>query len=171
MRWRKMINRTVLVGRLTKDPQLQYTQGGNGVAVVRFTVAVNRTFTNANNEREADFITCQLWRKAAENFCKFTSKGSLVGIEGRIQTSSYEKNGQRVYRTDVVVDNFSILESKRESEERQQQNSNQTSTGPSNQSASYGNNNNNQQSPNQSSADPFTDNSRPIDISDDDLPF
>lgn len=106
-----MINRTVLVGRLTKDVELKYTQSGQAVA--SFTLAVNRQFTNAQGEREADFIQCVIWRKAAENFKNFTHKGSLVGIDGRIQTRSYDnQQGQRVYVTEVVVDNFSLLESK-----------------------------------------------------------
>lgn len=114
-----MINRTVLVGRLTKDPEIRYTQ--SGMAVANFTMAVNRQFTNANGEREADFISCIVWRKAAENFCNFTHKGSLVGIDGRIQTNTYEKEGQRVYSTQVVVDNFSLLEPKQQSQQRGQQ--------------------------------------------------
>lgn len=114
-----MINRTVLVGRLTKDPEIRYTQ--SGTAVANFTMAVNRQFTNTNGEREADFISCIIWRKAAENFCNYTHKGSLVGIDGRIQTSSYEKEGQRVYSTQVVVDSFSLLESKQQSQQRGQQ--------------------------------------------------
>lgn len=114
-----MINRTVLVGRITKDPEIRYTQ--SGTAVANFTMAVNRQFTNANGEREADFISCIVWRKAAENFCNFTHKGSLVGIDGRIQTSSYEKEGQRVYATQVVVDSFSLLEPKQQSQQRGQQ--------------------------------------------------
>lgn len=114
-----MINRTVLVGRLTKDPEIRYTQ--SGMAVANFTMAVNRQFTNANGEREADFISCIVWRKAAENFCNFTHKGSLVGIDGRIQTSSYEKEGQRVHATQVVVDSFSLLEPKQQSQQRGQQ--------------------------------------------------
>ncbi|KRM79490.1 single-strand DNA binding protein [Lapidilactobacillus dextrinicus DSM 20335] len=106
-----MINRVVLVGRLTKDVDLRYT--GNGMAVASFTLAVNRQFTNAQGEREADFIQCVIWRKAAENFKNFTHKGSLVGVDGRIQTRSYDnQQGQRVYVTEIVVDNFSLLESK-----------------------------------------------------------
>ncbi|ETY75765.1 single-stranded DNA-binding protein [Lactiplantibacillus fabifermentans T30PCM01] len=113
-----MINRTVLVGRLTRDPELRYTQGG--AAVATFTIAVNRSFTNQNGEREADFISCVIWRKAAENFANFTHKGSLVGVDGRIQTRNYEnQQGQRVYVTEVVVDNFSLLESRAESERHQ----------------------------------------------------
>ena len=106
-----MINRSVLVGRLTRDVDLRYT--ANGTAVATFTVAVNRQFTNANGEREADFINCVIWRKAAENFSNFTHKGSLVGIDGRIQTRNYEnQQGQRVYVTEVVVENFALLEPK-----------------------------------------------------------
>ena len=79
-----MINNVVLVGRLTRDPELRTT--GSGISVATFTLAVDRQFTNASGQREADFISCVIWRKAAENFCNFTSKGSLVGIQGRIQT-------------------------------------------------------------------------------------
>ncbi|MCK8618016.1 single-stranded DNA-binding protein, partial [Fructobacillus sp. M158] len=108
-----MINRVVLTGRLTKDVELRYTQ--SGVAVGSFTLAVNRNFTNANGDRESDFINAVIWRKAAENFANFTGKGALVAIEGRLQTRNYENNaGQRVYVTEVAVDNFSLLESKAE---------------------------------------------------------
>ena len=114
-----MINRVVLVGRLTRDPELRTT--GSGISVATFTLAVDRQFTNAQGERGADFISCVIWRKAAENFCNFTSKGSLVGIDGRIQTRSYDnKDGQRVYVTEVVVDNFSLLESRKDREARGQ---------------------------------------------------
>ena len=81
-----MINRVVLVGRLTRDPDLRYTNSGTSVA--SFTVAVDRNFTNQQGNREADFINCVVWGKSAENFANFTHKGSLVGIEGRIQTRS-----------------------------------------------------------------------------------
>ncbi|KRK81060.1 single-strand DNA binding protein [Companilactobacillus nodensis DSM 19682 = JCM 14932 = NBRC 107160] len=194
-----MINRVVLVGRLTRDPELRYTS--SGAAVASFTVAVNRQFTNAQGEREADFINCVIWRKAAENFSNFTNKGSLVGIDGRLQSRSYEnQQGQRVYVTEVVVDNFSLLESRAESEKRNSgssnnnfggnsSNSNNSNSNPNqapynnqqNQSSNQSpfgnnNNNNNNQSNNNSNnsnnmSDPFADNSKPIDISDDDLPF
>lgn len=162
-----MINRAVLVGRLTRDSELRYTQ--SGTAVTSFNIAVNRTFTNSNSEREADFINCIVWRKAAENFNNFTHKGSLVGIDGRIQSRSYEnKQGQRVYVTEVVVDKFSLLEPKGEN---QQQVSNT-------QPKSTSNNNdfdNKPEEKTQQNSDymnsPFIDNSKPIDISDDDLPF
>ncbi|WP_286103018.1 single-stranded DNA-binding protein [Pediococcus pentosaceus] len=143
-----MINRTVLVGRLTKDPELRYT--GSGTAVATFTIAVNRQFTNSNGKREADFINCVIWHKYAESFCNFTHKGSLVGIDGRIQTRSYDnKQGQRVFITEVVAENFSLLESK---------NSNQNSQ----------NKQSGQSSPSKNPNNAF--NSMP-DIKDDDLPF
>src|SRR4029078_4404867 len=98
-----MINRVILVGRLTKDPDLKYTQGG--VAVCRFTLAVNRTFSNQQGDREADFINCVTWRKQAENTANYLKKGSLTGIEGRIQTSSFDgQDGKRVFMTEVVAD-------------------------------------------------------------------
>lgn len=105
-----MINRVVLIGRLTKDLELRYTQ--SGVAVARFNLAVNRQFKDKQiGQREADFISCQIWRQGAENLANYTHKGSLIGVEGRITTSNYEnKEGQRVYRTGVTVENFSLLE-------------------------------------------------------------
>lgn len=142
-----MINRVVLTGRLTKDVELRYTQ--SGVAVGSFNLAVQRPFTNANGDRESDFINAVIWRKAAENFANFTGKGALVAVEGRLQTRNYEnQQGQRVYVTEVAVDNFSLLESKADSEHRRQQNGSSNS----------------QQQPQQQ-------NNGNIDISDDDLPF
>lgn len=112
-----MINNVVLVGRLTKAVELRYT--GNGVAYASFTVAINRTFKKEDGERETDFINCMMWRKAAENFANFTHKGSLVGIEGRIQTRNYEnQQGQKVYITEVLAENFSLLESRNATEQR-----------------------------------------------------
>ena len=106
-----MINSVVLVGRLTKDPELKYTQGG--VAVTRFTLAVNRPFSNQQGQREADFVNCVTWRKQAENMANFLRKGSLAGIEGRIQTSNFEgKDGNRVFMTEVVADSVQFLEPK-----------------------------------------------------------
>lgn len=147
-----MINRTTLTGRLTRDPELRYT--ANGTAVATFTIAVNRQFTNQAGERESDFIQCQIWRKAAENFTNFTHKGSLVGIDGRIQTRNYEnQQGQRVYVTEVMVENFSLLEPK----SKNQQTSNQQA--------------NDQQPVSKTVDDPFASSGDPIDISDDSLPF
>lgn len=116
-----MINNVTLIGRLTKDCDLQFTGGGS--AVGNFTLAVNRDFTNQNGEREADFIQCVIWRKPAENFANQTRKGSLVGITGRIQTRSYE-NQQRqiVYVTEIVVETYQLLESRDQLDKRDQAN-------------------------------------------------
>lgn len=149
-----MINRTVLIGRLTKDPDLRST--GSGISVATFTLAVNRQFTNNQGEREADFINCVIWRKGAEILSQYTHKGSLVGVEGRLQTRSYQKDdGQRVYVTELVVDNFSFLESK-------SQNKSESQTEPEFDSSTV---------PNKTADDPFSDNGSTINISDDDLPF
>ena len=111
-----MINHVVVVGRLTRKPELKFT--ANGTKYTQFTVATQRNFKNKSGEYEADFISCLMWKTAAENFVKFTDKGSLVGIEGRIQTRSYEKDGVKRYITEVVAENFSLLESKKVTESR-----------------------------------------------------
>lgn len=104
-----MLNRVVLVGRLTRDPEMRYTP--NGVAVANFTLAVNRPFTNQQGEREADFINCVIWRKPAENVANFLKKGSLAGVDGRVQTRSYENNeGKRVFVVEVVAESVQFLE-------------------------------------------------------------
>lgn len=106
-----MINRTVLVGRLTADPQYRVTP--SGVQVATFTLAVNRTFTNQQGEREADYINCVVFRKTAENVNQYLSKGKLAGVDGRLQSRSYDnKEGQKVYVTEVVCDNVHFLEPK-----------------------------------------------------------
>ena len=136
-----MINRTVLVGRLTKDPEYRVTPAG--VQVANFTLAVNRTFKNAKGEQEADFLNCVVFRKPAENVNNYLKKGSLAGVEGRLQSRSYENNeGKRVYVTEVVCDSVQFLEPK-----------------GSNQG----------QAPKQQSNDPFA-NSAP-DVDSDSLPF
>lgn len=104
------MNRTILVGRLTADPELRTTP--NGIATTRITVAVNR-MPNANGERVADFINVVVWRRQAENVAKFCTKGSLVGIEGRIQSRSYDaQDGTRRYVTEVIADNVTFLGSR-----------------------------------------------------------
>ena len=113
------MNKVVLIGRITRDPELRYTS--SNIPSVRFTLAVNRPFQNQNGEREADFINIVAWRNQAENIKKYVSKGSLVAVEGRIQTGSYEKDGQKVYTVDVVADNVQFLESKNQSQNRQEQ--------------------------------------------------
>lgn len=116
-----MINNVTLVGRLTKEADLRYTSTGKAVAQVN--LAVNRNFTNAQGEREADFIPVVIWGKQAENFANYTLKGSLIGVWGRLQTRNYEKdNGQRVYVVEVVIEQFSLLETKEETAKRRQQN-------------------------------------------------
>lgn len=101
------MNKTVLIGRLTKDPELRYTS--TGIAVASFTLAVNRRFAK-DGEQTADFIPITVWQKQAENVAKYLNKGSQVAVEGRIQTSSFDnKDGQRVYRTEVVADQVEFL--------------------------------------------------------------
>lgn len=167
-----MMNRVVLVGRLTKDPELRYTP--NGVPVATFTLAVNRTFTNQSGEREADFINCVIWRKPAENVANFLKKGSLAGVDGRLQTRSYEgQDGKRVYVTEVQAESVQFLEPR-----------NATGGnaggfgGQREQSAPFGNSyqnqpnkNNNNQGYTRVDEDPFSNDGGQIDISDDDLPF
>lgn len=104
-----MINNVTLIGRLTRDPKLQYTN--SNIATAQFNIACNRNFKNSNGEYDADFINCVMWRDQAERFCEWPRKGMLVGITGRIQTRSYEGNdGKRVYVTEVVAENFQVLE-------------------------------------------------------------
>lgn len=110
-----MINNVVLAGRLTKDVELRFT--ANGVAVASFTLAVNRPFKNAEGENEADFINCVIWRQPAETLANHTGKGSLIGVEGSIQTRTYEtEDGSKRYVTEVVANRFSFLESKKQEE-------------------------------------------------------
>ena len=151
-----MINNVVLVGRLTKDPDMRYTSGGN--AVTTFTLAVNRNFTSQSGNREADFINCVIWRKSAEKLAEYARKGTLLGVTGRIQTRNYEnQQGQRVYVTEVLAEDFQLLESKSESERRRNSDTaDQVQT-------------DDQDGEIDLSKDPFE--GINIDISDDDLPF
>ncbi|COR28896.1 TPA: single-stranded DNA-binding protein [Streptococcus pneumoniae] len=105
-----MINNVVLVGRLTRDAELRYTQ--SNIAVATFTLAVNRPFKNEAGEREADFINFQAWRGTADIIAQYCSKGSLIGIIGRLQVRSYEKDGQRRYVTEVIAESVALLESR-----------------------------------------------------------
>ena len=123
-----MINRVVLVGRLTKDPELKFTS--SNIAVVTFTLAVNRNFSNSEGKEEADFIQCVAWRKTAENVGKYVRKGSLVGVDGRIQTRNYEaQDGTKRYITEVVADNVRFLDSKPKDETKKQGNDRSTDNG------------------------------------------
>lgn len=157
-----MINRVVLVGRLTKDPELKFTP--SGVPMARFTLAVNRQFSNQRGEREADFISCIAWRKQAENLANFQKKGALIGVDGHIQTGSYEgQDGKRVFTTDIVADSIQFLESK----------SQQSGTSSTTQNYQSTNNQQNSQQQNYTRVDedPFASSKGPMDVSEDDLPF
>ena len=108
------MNRVMLIGRLTANPELRYT--ASNVPFARFSLAVNRTFSNGNGERQTDFLNIIVWRKQAENVCNYLNKGSLVSVEGRIQTGSYDdKDGNKRYTTDIVADSVQFLESKGQS--------------------------------------------------------
>ena len=162
------MNRVVLVGRLVRDVELKYTQ--SGTAITTGSIAVDRR-KSKDGKQETDFISIQIWNKAAENFANFTSKGSRLAIDGRLRTSSYQnQQGQTVYRTDVVVENFDFLDTKAETEARRNLQSNQ----PMNNSNPFGAPANNQGgtpsggfNPQNS---PFAGNQE-IEIADDDLPF
>lgn len=146
-----MMNRVVLVGRLTKEPELRHTP--NGVPCATFTLAVNRPFANQQGQRDADFVNVVCWRGTAENVSKFLKKGSLAGIDGKIQTRNYEGNdGKRVYVTEVLAESVQFLESRRD-------NGYQPPTEAPPERESYRQND-----------DPFA-NSGNIDLSEDDHPF
>ena len=143
-----MINSVTLVGRMAGDAELKYVN--ESMAVATFRLAVNRNFKGQDGKREADFINCVIWRQQAENLANWAKKGALIGITGRIQTRSYEnQQGQRVYVTEVVANDFQLLESRKDRE-----------AGPS---QGYGQPDFGRQ------AEPM--NANPMDISDDDLPF
>lgn len=149
-----MLNRVVLAGRLTKDPEFRTTQ--SGVDVATFTLAVNRNFKSKNGEQQADFINVVVFRNQAQNVNNYLSKGSLAGVDGRIQSRSYEnQEGKRVFVTEVVCDSVQFLEPK---------NNNQSNNQPQQQNGQT-----------QSGNNPFENGMQnangPIDISDDDLPF
>lgn len=153
------MNKVFLIGRLTKDPELRYTSGN--VPVATFSIAVNRTFSNANGEREADFFNVVVWRKQAENVSQYIKKGSQIAVDGRLQSRSYDDaNGQKRYVTEVVADNVQFLDSKGSNE------AGSSSNGPTpydfpEESAPT----------NDVKADPFADFGNSIEINDDELPF
>lgn len=153
-----MINNVTLTGRLTRDPELRYTP--TGIAVAQFILAVNRPFTNQDGQRDADFIYCVAWRNLAENVANYLKKGSLIGIEGRLQTRNYDnQSGQRVYVTEVIVNRLHFLDTR----------NNQNGVQNNNQSNKL--KQEKQMRIHQEDYDPFEDYGSPIDISDDDLPF
>lgn len=185
------MNSVQLIGRLTREVDLKFTQ--NGTAMGTFTLAIDRRFTNQQGERETDFIRCVVWRKAAENLANFTRKGSLIGVEGRIQTRTYDNpQGQRQYITEVVVENFDFLEPKSVTEQRPKGESSHHHY--ANDSAGYGSSptygqssgsNYSQQNTQQPAFNPGSpsyqtnykqnpfanEDMEPVDVSEDDLPF
>ena len=171
-----MMNRVVLVGRLTKDPELRYT--GNGTAVASMTIAVKRNFKNDQGEYESDFINVVVWRKPAENAANFLKKGSLCGIDGRVQTRNYEgQDGKRVYVTEVLAESVQFLEPRgSNSGDNSQSNTNTSGNGYSG-GNSQQSGNNGYQSRTQTNSytriedDPFANDGKTLDIQDDDLPF
>ncbi len=193
-----MINNVVLVGRLTKDVEYQVTP--SGVQVAKFTLAVKRTFKNANGETQADFINIVTFKKTAEVVNTYCSKGSLVGVDGRMQTRNYENNeGRKVYVTEVVADNVQFLEPKKEGQQQQPQHNPFANQPPAQQQQQYQAppQQKYQQAPpqqqyqqppvqqqyppqqpayqtppvQQQQSNPFANASGPVEISDDDLPF
>lgn len=156
-----MINNVVVVGRLTRAVDLRYTS--SGTAYASFTLATDRDFKNQNGEKETDFINCVMWRKPAENLANYTKKGSLIGIEGRIQTRNYDnQQGQRVYVTEVLAERFHFLESAKTA------NNDVLSTEGTN---TLGINKNQNSSGNFANSDPFTSGGDVFNVNDDDLPF
>ena len=155
------MNNANLVGRLTRPVDLRYTQ--TGIAYGSFTLAVTRKYKNKDGEREADFINCVIWKNGAELLANYTQKGSLIGVSGPIQTRSYDnQQGQRVYVTEVLVENFDFLES-RKNDADGFSNAGNINTQNFNKNQNLGGNFANN--------DPFTADGDSYDVSDEDLPF
>lgn len=158
------MNKVILIGRLTKDPELRYTS--SNIPVATFALAVDRTFSNQNGEREADFINIVVWRKQAENCKNYINKGSQVAVEGRIQTRSYDdQNGQKRYVTEVVADNVQFLDTKASREQRANNNSDVNPYNLSEAEAPQ------TSTTNDIPEDPFKDFGEEIKIEENDLPF
>lgn len=155
------MNNANLVGRLTRPVDLRYTQ--TGIAYGSFTLAVTRKYKNKDGEREADFINCVIWKKGAELLANYTQKGSLIGVSGPIQTRSYDnQQGQRVYVTEVLVENFYFLES-RKNDADGFSNAGNINTQNFNKNQNLGGNFEN--------SDPFMSNGDVFNVQEDDLPF
>jgi single-strand DNA-binding protein len=151
------MNKAMLVGRLTRDPELRYT--GANIPVATFTIAINRTYANQNGERDADYINVVVWRKPAENIKNYLTQGSLVSVEGRIQTRTYDAtDGSKRYVTEVVADSVQFLETKSQSRSRGQNNNDFDFSKEAPKTTDV-------------NEDPFADFGSSIEISDDDLPF
>ena len=158
------MNKAILIGRLTRDPELRYTSSGR--AVCQFSIAISRNYTNQQGQRDTDFINCVVWDKQAENLAKYITKGRLVAVDGRIQTRNYENNeGKKVYVTEVLANNIQFLESK---------NSGQGNNSESNPFDSIPEPDSPVLNDNESVSvekDPFESFGESIEISDNDLPF
>lgn len=169
-----MINRVVLVGRLTRDPEMRVSQ--SNIAVTNLNLAVNRPFASKDGEQSADFISCVTFRKQAENVNQYLKKGNLCGIDGRIQTRNYEnKDGQRVYVTEVVADSVQFLEPKGSSNgggQNQGYQSNSQGNNSNSYKQAYGSGQTQQTRGSKPvEENPFANSKGPVDISDDDMPF
>ncbi len=161
------MNNVSLVGRLVRDPELRTISTGN--ATCSFTIAINRQYTNASGERETDFINCVVWGKQAENLAKYCTKGSQVGVTGRIQTRNYDaQDGRKVYVTEVVANNVSFLSTK-----NSQDNSgfNPTNNAVPSFEDATAMSNGNPIDTTDLTEDPFKDFGSEVVLSDDDLPF
>jgi len=161
-----MLNRVILIGRLTRDPELRYTS--SGIAVTQFTLAVEKSFSNQNGQREADFIPIVTWRQLAETCANYLRKGRLAAVEGRIQVRSYDNNeGRRVYVTEIVADNVRFLERNRDNGATHDDMGGGYSASPQPHVPAHEEHSNYREQ----TKDPFSDDGKPIDISDNDLPF
>ena len=152
------MNKVILIGRLTRDPELRMTQ--SGIASCNFSIAVQRPFTNQEGQRDADFVNCVVWRKQAENLTKYCSKGTQIALEGRIQTRNYDaEDGSKRWVTEVVADNITFLGSRNSNGETSAPITSAPTSAPvNNQTANIDD-------------DPFKDFGDEVVLSDDDLPF
>lgn len=147
------MNKVIIIGRLVRDPEMRTTASGTNSTT--FTVAVSRTYTNQNGERDTDFLNCVAWRKQAENIAKYCTKGTQVAVEGRIQTRSYDaQDGTKRYVTEIIADNVTFLGGKGSSVSESE-----NIVGESNIATT------------DISEDPFKDFGEEVALSDDDLPF
>lgn len=191
-----MLNRVVLAGRLTKDPELRYTPNGNAVA--NFTIAINRPYRNQQGEQEADFINCVAWRNQAENLANYMRKGSLIGVDGKVQSRSYDnQEGRRIFVTEILAESITFLEprgssqprpntggyaqndsyqqqeSAPQSQQQYQQQQQQQAQAPSGyqQEEQQPSQSQEQREAPQTQSNPFENDGEKVDIADDDLPF
>lgn len=154
------MNKVILIGRLTKDPELKTIS--TGISNVAFSIAVQRSFTNQNGEKEADFINCVAWRRQAENISKYCSKGTQVAVEGRLQVRTYDaQDGTKRYITEVICDNVTFLGSKGDKQSNYTSSEGTDSFAPADQDVKT----------TDVTEDPFKDFGEEIVLSDDDLPF